>query len=185
MIRAFVAAELPEAVRLELEAVQQQCQDRRLDFKWVSPASLHLTLKFLGDIPQETFLAALQALDTPLVLGGPLRLSVGGVGAFPSARRARILWAGLEGDLATLSRAARQLDTRVARVGIAREAREFSPHITLGRARGSSGTRDVTALVAEPPNRGPAFEVTALVVFQSVPGRGGPVHTPRKTIALS
>lgn len=184
LIRAFIAVDLPDAVRLECEALQKRLAAQGLDLKWVLPASMHLTLKFLGEISTETFDDVLHVLAEPFDVGGPIRLSLAGAGAFPSSRRARIVWAGLAGDISSLARAALSLDTRTAGVGVPRETKPFSPHLTLGRSRGPSGVGDVSALLKKEKLSGPAFEVTSFRVYESVLGPGGPIHTPRKTIPL-
>ncbi|NTU60605.1 MAG: RNA 2',3'-cyclic phosphodiesterase [Deltaproteobacteria bacterium] len=188
LVRCFVAAELPEEVRAELAALAKRLRSRGLDLRWVAPASLHLTLKFLGEIPPETFEAVLRVLDEPVGLPGhvgPLRLALSGVGAFPSPRRARVVWAGLAGDVATLARTALTLEARLEGVGVAREARPFAAHLTLGRSRGPAGVADLEKFLGEDRDfRGPEFEIWSLVLYESVLRPGGPLHTPKKTIPL-
>jgi 2'-5' RNA ligase len=180
-----VAADLPVEVRSALEALQKRLKASGVDLKWVLPASMHLTVKFLGEIPLETFDAVCRALDEPLGLPGPLHLSLSGVGAFPSPRKARVVWVGLSGDIAALSRAAPALDARAERGGVAREVRPFVPHLTLARSRSPSGVSGLDGILgAEADYAGPAFDVGSFVLYESLLRPGGPIYTPRKTISL-
>lgn len=185
LVRCFVAADLPEEVRAQLGDLGQRLRARGLNLRWVAPSSMHLTLKFLGEVSPEMFSAVSRGLDEGFDVPCPIRLALSGVGAFPSARRARVVWAGMEGDVAALARVALTLDARAERAGIPREARPFSPHLTLGRARAPSGALDVQKILErEAAFRGSAFEVRSLVLYESQLRPGGPIYTPRKTISL-
>ncbi|MEW6488018.1 MAG: RNA 2',3'-cyclic phosphodiesterase [Thermodesulfobacteriota bacterium] len=184
-VRCFVAADLSPEARDDLGRLQGRLRARGVECRWVTPAAVHLTLKFLGEVEPETFGALREALERPLGLGGPLQLAAAGVGAFPSPQRARVLWAGVDGDVAPLARAALEVEARAEPLGIAREARRFRAHLTLGRARGPSGIRGASeALEDEAHYRGPPFTVGALVLYESRLRPGGPEYVPQATIPL-
>lgn len=188
-VRCFVAAELSAEAREDLAGLQARLRDhlrgQEAPCRWVAPQALHLTLKFLGEVEPDTFAALERALVRPLGVAGPLRLEAAGVGAFPSVRRARVVWAGLEGDVALLAQAALAVEARAEPWGIPREGRFFRPHLTLGRARDPSGIPGAEgALAQEAGYRGPPFAVEALVLFESLLGPGGPRYVPRATIPL-
>jgi len=184
-VRCFVAADLPAAVRDDLGRLQGRLRNRGVDCRWVSPEAMHLTLKFFGHLPVETFAEVCEALAEPLKLGAPARLVPAGVGAFASPRRARVIWAGLEGDVAILARAALALEARAESLGIPRETRPFRAHLTLGRAREREGIRGCErALEAEGSYRGPAFAVDELVLYESRLRPQGPEYVRRLTITL-
>jgi 2'-5' RNA ligase len=146
---------------------------------------MHLTVKFLGRLPVETFEALRRALARPLGLDGPLQIGPAGFGAFPSPRRARVMWAGLSGDVAGLARAALVVEARAEALGIPREARPFHPHLTLARARDPRGIQRVErAIDVEGGYRGPAFTVHELVLYESRLHPHGPEYLRRLTIAL-
>lgn len=184
-VRCFVAADLSPEAREDLGRLQGRLRKAGLACRWAAPEALHLTLKFLGEVSPETFAAVREALTPPLGVGGPLRLAAAGVGAFPSPQRARVVWAGLTGDVAPLARAALTVEARAETLGIARESRPFRPHLTLGRARSPEGIRGAReALEEEAPYRGPAFCVDELVLYESRLRPGGPEHLPRLAIPL-
>jgi len=185
-VRCFVAVDFPEEVRNDLRRLQQRLRARDLDLRWVQAESMHLTLKFLGEPDRKTFDAVAEALSAPLEGFGALRLEPRGLGAFPTPRRARVLWVGLAGDVAALARLALTVESRMETVGIPREGRAFAPHLTLGRARGPAGIDGVdAALRAEEGYAGPPFTVTEIVLYESRLRPQGPQYIPRKTIPLS
>lgn len=184
-VRCFVAAEPSREAREDLHRLQARLRAEGLECRWVSLEGLHVTVKFLGEVEAGTFDAVRGTLAHPLGVGPPLRLAASGVGAFPTPQRARVLWAGLEGDVAGLARAALAVEARLEPLGIPREARPFRAHITLGRARGPAGIpRAGRALEAEAGYRGPAFAPGALVLYESRLRPGGPEYVPRLTIPL-
>lgn len=185
VIRCFVAAELPEAVQRELGELQGRLRAGRMDLRWVSPSRMHLTLKFLGEVSEKTFDAVCGVLEDPLGVPSPIRVSLRGVGAFPSLHRARVLWVGLAGDLALLARAALTVEAKVEELGIPREARPFSPHLTIGRSRMPSGLPGLEGLLqAEADYAGPDLEIDRLVLYESRLRPEGPLYLARKTIVL-
>lgn len=185
-VRCFAALDLPAEVRGALAELQGRLRARGADLRWTKPGAMHLTLKFLGELAQETFEAVCQALSEPLGVPGPLRLQPRGLGAFPSPRRARVVWVGLRGDTATLGRLALTLEARAERCGLPREARPFRPHLTLGRSRTPEGAPGVaSALEAEENFTLPPFEAVEVVLYESRLGPGGPAYTPRQTMALT
>jgi 2'-5' RNA ligase len=105
------------------------------DVAWVGRDNFHLTLKFLGDVDSARLEAIVAALGEAAAGCSPFDLAVGGLGAFPSPTRPRVLWVGLDAGAGEAARLAERVDQTLAGVGFARETRAFSPHVTLGRVR--------------------------------------------------
>ncbi|MCU0576731.1 MAG: RNA 2',3'-cyclic phosphodiesterase [Desulfobacterota bacterium] len=135
MIRTFVALPLPDAVKVTLDGAITQLKTRNHGVRWVKPDGLHLTLKFLGDIPEERVAKLSADLDRAASECPRLSLTLSGLGAFPGIKRARVVWAGLAGDVTGLGNLARSIDKMCSTHGIAEEHRPFSGHITLGRLK--------------------------------------------------
>ena len=139
-IRSFIAIPVPAAgIQALGDAVKRLGSDIGGSVRWVRPDGIHLTLKFMGDIPAEMAERVLAALPTVTARFSPLELSISGLGVFPNPRRPRVLWAGVHGDLESLAALQLAVDDAVGELGLPREQRAFSPHLTLGRVR-----RDVT-----------------------------------------
>jgi 2'-5' RNA ligase len=122
-MRAFFAIPVEEPLRARLAEVQDDLRGAGADVSWVRPESLHLTLKFLGDVDE--------GARFELACAAPFDLELAGVGEFGG----RVAWAGCRGDLAPLRELAAQAERAGERVGVPREERPFSPHVTIGRIR--------------------------------------------------
>jgi 2'-5' RNA ligase len=171
-LRLFVALELPEPVRRRLGALQAQLREaagaRAGEVKWVSPDAVHLTLQFLGAVPEERLPLVNDAVSAAAAGAAPIALEARGAGGFPSARRPRVLWAGIGGDLAALGALAAALGERLAPLGYAPEDRPFSPHLTLGRAREGRGAPGLAGVLAGVAGwTGPSWRATEVCVFRS------------------
>jgi RNA 2',3'-cyclic 3'-phosphodiesterase len=135
MIRSFIAIDLPQETREKLAAIQEQLKQSRAGVRWVKPSSIHLTLKFLGDIltgqVDDIAAAAAQLLrEAP-----PLTLCAAGLGTFPGPRKPRVIWVGLRGEVERLANIQSGLEKALEPLGFAREGRGFSPHLTIGRVK--------------------------------------------------
>jgi 2'-5' RNA ligase len=117
--------------------------------KWVAPESIHLTLHFLGAVLEER-VGGIEAAVAEAAAGArALFLEVKGAGGFPNARRPRVLWAGVVGDVQPLAALVVDLGRRLAPLGFPAEDRPFSPHLTLGRARDSRGAAGLAGGLAK------------------------------------
>ena len=102
---------------------------------WVATGNLHLTVKFLGAVAEDRIEAVAGALTGAMAGAGAFDAQVEGLGAFPSATRPRVVWAGVTAKAGTMDDLAGRVDDALAARGFAREARPFFPHVTLGRVR--------------------------------------------------
>jgi 2'-5' RNA ligase len=151
--RLFVALEPPEPVRRRLALLAAELRrgaGRAADeVRWVEAEKIHLTLQFLGAVPEERVGAVAEAVRAAAAAAGrPLSLEVKGAGGFPNARRPRVVWAGLAGDLEPLAALVQDLGRRLAPLGFPPEERPFSPHLTLGRARDRRGAPGLAGALA-------------------------------------
>jgi RNA 2',3'-cyclic 3'-phosphodiesterase len=122
-------------VRARLGDVIEELRPIAPGVAWVAPDNLHLTVKFLGGVEEGRLPDVTAALTTAARAAPPFDLHVIGVGAFPSATRPRVLWAGVAAGADPLTRLACAVDDALGGVGFAREERPFSPHVTFGRVR--------------------------------------------------
>lgn len=134
-MRAFVAIfPPPEVQRTLLQAARNIPVDGTV--RWVHWENVHLTLKFLGDVGEEPLGGVRVALGEIARRRGPLHIQPSGFGAFPSDKKARVLWAGVSEGSAELTALAADIETALETLGFGREKRRYKPHITLGRSRG-------------------------------------------------
>jgi len=133
-IRTFIAIELSEEVRQVVSSVLLRYQGLIPSgwVKWVPTKNLHLTLKFLGDTPITTIPSIQEKMDKLSETMPTFQFTAAAAGMFPSARKPRVIWIGLDNKL-TLTGLSKNLDDVLALLAIAREEKPFSPHLTIGR----------------------------------------------------
>lgn len=183
-LRAFVAVPLAEGVRMALASWQEEVRSRLNGFKWVEPGNLHLTLRFLGDVPEDRIAAVGQALTAAARRLSPFDLGVRGAGAFPRLEEPRVLWAGIEGcpELQALHQA---VEAALVEQGWPREERPFRPHLTLARAREPRRRPDVAALMAPVRRRRwGEMMVEGFTLYSSTLTRIGPIYAPLQDFTL-
>jgi RNA 2',3'-cyclic 3'-phosphodiesterase len=183
-VRVFVALDVPEAVRAALAELSARLQKTCRSARWMRLEGVHITLKFIGEVPPETLERIRQALGE---LPGfePIKLRFAGLGFFPSARRPRVFWAGVEAgpQLAELVAA---VEAKLEPLGIVPEKRAFHPHLTLARFESPQGTQALSAAVEA--LGAPEFESGTFKEFhlyQSVLKRSGAEYTRLVTYPFS
>lgn len=136
-MRLFVAFDIDDAIRARIARWLDGVRDFAPEARWVKQESLHLTLKFIGERPD----AELEGLKNALasVRGTFMEINFCGFGFFPTARSARVFWIGMEAG-AELAALAAAVDQKLMGLGIPKEERKFSPHLTLARLGGGSGS---------------------------------------------
>lgn len=184
-LRTFVAISLPDAVRRGLEAIQSDWRGCGFPVRWVRGGSIHLTLKFLGEIEAASVAAVEGAMQRAAAERTGFRLRTEGVGVFPAPRNARVLWAGIGGDRDRLLSLHASLEEALAAEGFSRDRRPFQGHLTLGRAKGRIPAGVLAeALSRWESHRSEYFPVSEIVLYRSRLLPGGAVYDPLRTAAL-
>jgi 2'-5' RNA ligase len=169
-VRCFLAVDLAPRVRAAVGELQGRLRSRAgaADVRWTAPEGMHLTLKFLGEVAEPRIDAVVEAVRVVAAATPMLALVAGGVGAFPTPRRPRVVWVGLTGGADALARLAGALDQALAAVGFVPEARAFHAHVTLGRVRSPRGLRVLAgALAAEAGAEYGAWRAGEAVLYRS------------------
>lgn len=131
-MRLFVAVNLPDAVRRALERASATLREAAPAVRWLPPENFHITLKFLGSVPDARLPEIQAALETAALRNAPFQMTLRVAGAFPNFRRARVYWVGVQDDGA-LAQLQLEVERTIAPLGFPTEARPFHPHITIGR----------------------------------------------------
>jgi len=144
-MRCFIAIEVAEPIKggigQSIETLKQ-CQG---DVKWVVSKNIHLTLKFLGNTPEELLPRIGEFLSKIVGSYEPFSIKIYNIGVFPNMKHPRVIWVGIE-DSEILNSLQKDINDSMALLGYEREEREFNPHLTLGRVRSQKG---ITNLVKE------------------------------------
>jgi 2'-5' RNA ligase len=183
MIRAFIALTPPLMLQQAFREVGTALQG--LPVRWVQPEQVHLTLKFLGNVPAEQITSIRQALEHTVRERAPFTVCARSLGCFPNASRPRILWMGLDDPQQALSGLQQQVEAALSALGFAPEARPFHPHLTL--ARFQEGRRVSRLLSLLPAYQDRVFgdmPVAQMHLFQSQLRREGALYTILHSVRL-
>ena len=164
-MRVFIAVDLPTELRKQLAELQRALQPLTDTARWVAPESIHITLKFIGEV-QEKRLEDIDSAFTGLTWK-PFTVTVRSVGFFPGNRSPRVFWAGMEAP--TMQNLTEEIDSRMERLGFEKEKRAFRPHITLARARDTRiDSSLVTAATQYIDHEFGSFAVDRIFLFKSI-----------------
>ncbi|MDP3098061.1 MAG: RNA 2',3'-cyclic phosphodiesterase [Syntrophales bacterium] len=178
-IRAFLALDPPEEILREIGRIQDRL--RKLIhgyFRWVRPEGIHLTLKFFGDVPENAVANISAVAGRAAAAVGPFELAIGGTGVFPDMSRPRVVWLGMNGEVARLVTFQQGLEKALREIGFPPEERPFRPHLTLGRIKSPKGLTGLAeALEKENTVTAGRFTASGLSLFQSDLTPRGAVYT--------
>jgi len=173
-LRLFVAVEIPQVVRDAVEAAVAPWRERYPRAKWVPKQNQHVTLKFLGSTWPRLVDWVTETVGAVAAASAPFGSRAVGLGAFPSPRRARVLWAGLEDPGGRMAALAAALDEALAKE-FEPEKRAFTAHLTVARFEPSVPLgEDLATTVLD---AGP-FGIDRLVLFRSHLQRPAPIYEP-------
>lgn len=138
-IRSFIAVSLPTEIKKQLENISQNLKNylksSSSNITWVKPKSIHLTLKFLGNISESQTSPIMQKLDEIAKNTTPFRISIEGLGVFPNFSHPRVIWVGIKQGDAPICLLQRQVEDKLSDLGFRMEKKEFNAHFTLGRVK--------------------------------------------------
>jgi len=187
-IRSFIAIELPDELRLELGRLETQLKPDRLPWvKWVDPASIHLTLKFLGNIAIDRTGEITRAMEEAAQTVPPFHLEVKGMGVFPNLKRVQVAWVGISGEVAKLGALQQRIDSNLALLGFAPESRPFTSHLTLARLRNQASLDErqrFGRLIAGTRFEAGAIKVDAISLMRSQLTREGAIYSRISLVRL-
>lgn len=186
-IRSFLAFELPPDIKEILSRVSEEMRGFPVDVRWVPTDNIHLTMVFLGNIPEDNITRIEQSVSNVCKEAGAFSVRLSGVGVFPNRRRPSVLWAGLDGEIERMGELRDALQKALAPLGIKEETRGFAPHLTLGRfKKGPPRREQVERLLSEYESlSSPVCTMDKLKLFRSQLRPGGAVYTELKTWSLA
>jgi len=175
VLRAFIAIPLPAPCQQALARLQHRLRPQLPEVRWTRPESIHLTLAFLGPVPEENLEKITAVMLSVGLAFAPFALTISGVGAFPSWQHPRVVWAGLDGgpQLGALQAA---LTAGLVPLGYPGEERPYLPHLTLGRCR--SGVLRGAPAFGKPAEESSVLPVDRLILYESRLLAAGATHIP-------
>jgi len=166
-MRTFIAIPLPRECQSMLEKVQDSLRAFQADVRWAAIPSIHLTLKFLGEIDRSSSPRLSGALKE-IAAAQPFPLSIRGLGGFPNLHSPRVIWCGVEGDSAKLAGLQTAVEKACETLGLVPEDRIFHPHLTLGRVQGKKNLQPLLDYIRIGTEVEASFTVDHFNLYQSV-----------------
>lgn len=183
VIRAFIAINISPEIGQMLETILRELQQelKGIPVRWVPVKNIHITLKFLGDVSVSNLDVLKKIFSGEAAAHRPFEISAGGLGAFPSIKRPRVIWVDVQAP-AELTALQRAIDHETARLGYPREDRPFSPHLTIGRVSRNTNADELRRLSAALTNAKTSFvegaKVEDVFLYRSDLQPSGAVYTP-------
>ncbi|MFC1901199.1 RNA 2',3'-cyclic phosphodiesterase [Chloroflexota bacterium] len=188
-IRSFIAIELPDELKLKLGQIEANLKtEGQSGVKWVNPDSIHLTLKFLGNIAADRTGEITVAIEKSIQGLSPFQLKAEGLGAFPNLRRVNVVWVGLHGDMEKLKALQQKLESNLEPLGFPPESRAFTAHLTLARVNNRASPEDrqrLGKLISETDFSSEVMDVKAINLMKSQLTRQGAIYSRISTVDLS
>ncbi len=184
-MRAFIAVDLTSEIQKAIGDIQAALGRFLASIRWVKPESIHVTLKFLGEI-SETQQKQIESVCSERQGGlSPFEISVTGIGFFPNVRAPRVVWLGINQGKAELETLAAFVEESCRSVGFPAEARPFSPHVTIGRVKSLPHIRTFQEAAAPFTHAECGLTpVHQFFLYESQLARGGSIYTKRATFEL-
>lgn len=188
LLRTFIAIELPKEIKATLAELQNHLKTSGADIKWVEPENIHLTLKFLGERDEKKIQKITKTLVGVAAEKKSYLINVASLGGFPKLSSPRVIWVGIDqGDIDTKD-IVKALEEEIAKVGIPKEERPFSSHITIGRTRSNINfdkfIPELAKIAKTFPPKKQEFLVDKITLFKSQLTPGGPVYEVLKAASL-
>jgi 2'-5' RNA ligase len=175
-MRLFFAVKIPDTLKTQLAGFVGNLSSMPGKVKWVEPGNMHLTLKFLGETSPDLLADLKAAGEETAAEFKPFSVVVSGCGAFPNLRSPRVFWVGIDDDEKRLQSLQKNLDYRLGQLGFEREAKKYSPHLTVGRVKDRGGLGQLTEAFSRaefPPVR---VEVADFFLIESKLRPTGPIY---------
>lgn len=187
-MRVFVAIELPPEIKDYLAKVQVKLKTANADVKWVNPQNIHLTLKFLGEIDEKQLMEISRILEDTARDRSQFHIRLASFGAFPNIKSCRVIWVGIDKGDAETKEIAKDLEREIEKIGIPKEERAFSSHITIGRMRSSLNRQKLTQALEKLASDSEGFPaespVTKITLYKSTLTPQGPIYKILKEVNL-
>jgi 2'-5' RNA ligase len=175
-IRTFVAIATSSTLQKRAASLIERLRCSDANVSWVKPDNLHLTIKFVGDVPNTEVSHVCRAVGNAVVGShGPFAVSYEGMGAFPNRERPKVIWIGVDQGSDRLVQLHASVDNSLSELGFLPERRPYQPHLTVGRLRRPVPDPQLCELMEQYEDfSAGTVEVSELLVMASFLGRGGP-----------
>jgi len=184
-MRTFIAIPIPGKCKEILNQMQQALCSHKAEIRWVSLHSVHLTLKFLGEVDPVIVPQLATSLQSECRALPSIFLRLHGLGCFPNPGNPRVIWCGIEGDMKMLSQVQRLVGATCQKYGFASEGPDYIPHLTLGRVMGKRNLKPLMDCIKIGLELESSFCAEHFSIYRSDLRPQGAIYTVLNTIALN
>jgi RNA 2',3'-cyclic 3'-phosphodiesterase len=168
IIRSFIAIEIPDEIKNSIADYIDNLKSIAPKLKWVRKNSLHITLKFLGNQPEQKVENVITTLSPMHNFCRPFDITIINTGAFPNQRKPRVIWLGIEPvPREYFFETFNWIEDKLESIGFDKEQRKFSPHLTLARVKFPADFTDLWRYIDENPFKKQTFSVKHVTLVQS------------------
>lgn len=184
--RLFIAVDLSPEARLLSAAFAKELQERfpASSVRWERPEKHHITLKFLGSVPETEIPGVRQAIKNVGEITQPFEVTLQGTGIFPDVKRPRVIWLGVSDGNHELAKIVKNLASALSTLSFPEEKRAFHPHYTIGRIKHSGDARRVAEHVASSKFGPVTWTVEEIMLYESILSPNGSIYRPVDRVSL-
>lgn len=177
MPRIFIAIEASEEARESLSRVQSELEQTGADLKLVKPENIHLTLRFLGDVPEAEIGKIADVLEKVTTID-PFQIQINGLGVFPKPSFIRVIWAGVTVGSEKTTYLREKLDEKLQEIGYSPEDKDFTPHFTIARVKSGKAKDKLNSIITEKSDKNwGTADVWEIKLKKSELTPEGPIYT--------
>jgi 2'-5' RNA ligase len=184
-VRSFIAFDTPESVKSQLSEIQAKLRTSGADVRWEPREKFHATIKFLGDVEENSMPPLVETIKRSLGGVKPFKIECALLGCFPNIKRPRVVWVGCDNTDGVLENAKNALDDALLPLGFEKEDREFHSHVTLGRIRSPRRLRDLTQMLETVTFATQTFVCEEILLMRSVLKSSGSEYSLVQSFPLS
>ena len=183
-IRTFIAVDLPQDIKMTLDGMIAPFRADGAGVSWVRAENLHITLRFLGDVEEDSIPGLVKHIKTDIYGFGKFELTISGLGGFPNLKTPRVIWADTSKGRDRLRDLATSVEMACIEAKFGRADKRFMAHLTIGRVKSPSGLNKLLVKVQKTSFEAGPFEIGAVTIFKSDLSPAGPKYTPLEIIRL-
>jgi RNA 2',3'-cyclic 3'-phosphodiesterase len=183
-VRTFIAVDIPQQIKMEIDKLIGELRPLAPDIRWVKAANLHLTLRFLGDIPKSSIGGLAEGIGKNISDFEAFHLALAGIGGFPNIHKPRVIWLGGGEGQDNLYNLAPRIEKACNDCGFGKADKPFSSHLTIGRVKFPKGNERLVSYIQNLKFESPIFPVEEVVIFKSDLQPSGPRYTRLETVRL-
>lgn len=184
-LRLFIAIETPPGIKSQIDNVISELQSAQANVRWEQSEKIHITLKFLGEIPEKVLPQIVLHLEGVAGNTSPFTIRYSGLGCFPTMHEPRIVWVGVDDIENKLRPLAASIETEMASIGLEKEIKGFHPHVTIGRIKSRKNVTTLLRTMESITLESQPTTITEIVLIKSELKPKGSVYGLVKTFQLT